>query len=178
MKADPSLLKALHDSLSHDGECVVLHTALDEDAAAKRLPKATFEEVSQQINPYFERWVAVYRYLRAHPEIGRVWCVDGTDVKMLRDPFPEMERGVLYAGYEPNTLRDEWMVRHHPDSTLQKFMKANPNLPIVNAGVMGGDRATVMAFAQALVKMFFDRSEERRVGKEGRLRWRREDQKE
>src|SRR5690625_6616774 len=75
---------------------------------------------------------------------------------MLRDPFPEMGRGVLYAGYEPNTLRDEWMVRHHPDSTLQKFMKANPNLPIVNAGVMGGDRATVMAFAQALVKMFFD----------------------
>ena len=156
MRADASLLKALHDSLSHDGKFVVLHTSMDEDEASKKLPKATFEQVSQQINPYFERWVAVYRYLRDNPNIGRVWCVDGTDVRMLRDPFPEMEEGVLYAGYEPKTLRDEWMVKHHPDTTLQKFMKSNPNLPVVNAGVMGGDRATVMLFAQRLVKMFFD----------------------
>jgi len=153
MKADPALLKQLHDSLS--GDFIVLHTDLP-DTAAKVLPRAELVEVTQHINPYFERWVRIYQYLRDHPEIGRVWCVDGTDVQMTRDPFPEMEPGVLYAGYEPTTLRDEWMVKHHPDTTLQEFMKVNPNLPLVNAGVVGGDRDTVMAVAQAIGKMFFD----------------------
>src|SRR5690625_88843 len=155
MQADASMVKALHDSLDHDARFVLLNTSLA-DEATKKLPKAELVQVPQQINPYFERWVAVYRWLRDNPNVGRAWCVDGTDVQMLRAPFPEMEPGVLYAGYEPKTLRDEWMVRHHPDATLQKFMKANPNLPILNAGVWGGDRATVMALAQRLVKMYFD----------------------
>ena len=153
LKSDSAELKALHDSLKHDGKFVVLSSGMND---TRHIPNATVVEVSQGVNPYFERWLATYRWLRDNPQVGRVWCVDGTDVQMLRDPFPEMEEGVLYAGYEPKTLRDEWMVKHHPDSTLQKFMKGNPNLPLVNAGVMGGDRATVMGFAHRLVKMYFD----------------------
>lgn len=151
MAADAKMLSALHKSLKHDGRFVVLTTGLEGD-----LPGAEVEEVSQGINPYFERWVQYYRWLRAHPEVGRVWCVDGTDVKMTRDPFGEMEPGVLYFGYEPTTLRDPWMVDKHPDATLQKFLKGNPNLPIVNMGVVGGDREAVMAFAHAQAKFWFD----------------------
>src|SRR5699024_8770110 len=64
--------------------------------------------------------------------------------------------GVLYFGYEPTTLRDEWMLKNHPDTTLQDFMADNPNLPLLNMGVVGGDRATVMSFAQKMSKFFFD----------------------
>src|SRR5699024_9854255 len=118
MKPEHSMYKELHDSLKHDGRFVVLHTDLPEAGA---LAKAELVKMSQQINPYFERWLGYYRWLREHPEVGRVWCVDATDVQMTRNPFPEMEPGVLYAGWEPTTLRDEWMLAQHPDATLQKF---------------------------------------------------------
>lgn len=147
-KADA--IRALHDSLTGH-RFVVLTTGLEGE-----LPNAEVERVHQGINPYFQRWVAIYQWLRAHPEVGRVWAVDATDVTLNRDPFPEMEPGRLYFGYEPDTLRSEWMVKNHPDTTLQDFMKANPNLPLLNMGVVGGDRETVMAFAQKLGKFFFD----------------------
>jgi hypothetical protein len=154
LNADPGLLGELHDSLRHKGRFVVLHTGLDD--ADSRLPRAELQQVPQGINPYFERWIAVYRWLREHPEVGRVWCVDGTDVQMLRDPFNEMEPGVVYTGYEPTTLRSKWMLDHHPDKTLQEFMRGNPNLPLLNAGLLGGSRGDVMAFAHAVTKMWFD----------------------
>src|SRR5690606_38354312 len=39
---------------------------------------------------------------------------------------------------------------------LQKFMRDNANLPLLNAGLIGGDRDTVMRFCQREVKMYFD----------------------
>src|SRR5690606_18959958 len=89
-------VRALHDSLKHDGRFVVLTTGLQGE-----LPKAELVVVEQSINPYFERWLQTYKWLRANPQVGRVWCVDATDVQMTRDPFPEMEPGRLYFGYEP-----------------------------------------------------------------------------
>lgn len=161
MKADTSMVRTLHDSLKHEGRFVLLHTA---ELAGPPLKRAELERVSQCISPYFERWVAIYRWLRAHPEVGRVWCVDATDVTMNRDPFPEMEPGALYVGDEPTTLRDPWMRDHHPDKTLQDFMHENPNLPLLNAGLVGGDRMTVMGLAQRIVKMFFDDWNDRIMG--------------
>lgn len=153
MQARASMLRALHDSLRHDGEFVVAHTGI---ADGESLEKADLVEVSQYVNPYFQRWINYFQWLRENPDVGFVWCVDGTDVKMTRDPFPEMEPGVLYMGYEAKTLRDEWMMAHHPDKTLQDFMTANANTPLLNMGVVGGDRATVMEFAQRVIKFYFD----------------------
>ena len=151
MKADVNLLSALTKSLK-GVDFRVLHTSLE----SPPLSGMSLVKVEQSINPYFERHVQAYRYLRDHPEIGRVWCVDGTDVVMLRNPFDEMEPDTLYLGYEPTTLRDEWMVKNHPDSTLQEFMSANPNLPLLNAGLIGGDRELVMKFLHSIIKFFFD----------------------
>lgn len=151
LSAHAKQVKALHDSVKH--RLVILTTGLE---SPELLPKAEVVEVDQKINPYFQRWISYYQWLRDHPEAGFVWCVDATDVQMVRDPFPEMESGVLYFGYEPTTLRDEWMLKNHPDTTLQDFMADNPNLPLLNMGVVGGDRATVMSFAQKMSKFFFD----------------------
>lgn len=151
MTADTKLLAALQQSLTGH-QFVVLHDNLK----SPTLGHAEFVQVETNINPYFQRHLSIYQYLRDHPEIGRVWCVDGTDVQMLRDPFPEMQPGRLYLGSEPSTLRNDWMLKHHPDSKIQKFFKANPNLPLLNAGLIGGDRHTVMAFLQAIVKEWFD----------------------
>src|SRR5690606_25508751 len=86
----------------------------------------------------------------------RVWAVDATDVTMNHDPFPEMEPGKLYCGWEPDTLRNEWIIKNHPDAAIQKFLTENPTLPLLNAGVVGGDREIVMELAQRIIKFYFD----------------------
>src|SRR5690606_41012218 len=120
------------------------------------LGHAQFVEVETSINPYFQRHLSIFQYLRDNPDIGFVWCVDGTDVEMLQDPFPHMEKGILYLGTEPTTLRDDWMLKNHPDSKIQTFFRANPDLQLLNAGLLGGDRETVMSLLQAITKEFFD----------------------
>src|SRR5690606_7316587 len=52
--------------------------------------------------------------------------------------------------------RDEWMFAHDPDATLQAFMHDNANAPLLNAGLIGGDREMVMAFCQRMAKLWFD----------------------
>lgn len=152
LPADGVQVRALHDSLK-DHRLVVLTTGMKNVSS---IPNAEIVDVAQRINPYFQRWISYYHWLRDNPRVGRVWCVDATDVTLTRDPFPEMEPGTLYFGYEPVTLRDEWIVKNHPDTTLQKFFKENPSLPLLNMGVVGGDRATMMAFAQRMAKFYFD----------------------
>lgn len=150
MAADTSLLKKWHSSLK-SGDPVILHTGIE-----KQNLDAEFVQVSQYINVYFERHLQAYRYLQSHPEVGMVWCTDGTDVEMLRDPFPEMRKGILYIGHEPSTLRNGWLLKNHPDSTLQKFFADHSNKQLLNPGLIGGDRETVMRFLHALIKFWFD----------------------
>lgn len=153
MPSDAKTIKALHDSLGRR-KFVVLASENLKDVNV--LPNADIVPVTHHINAYFERWLQIYRWLRNHPEVGRVWAVDATDVTMNRDPFPEMEDGRFYFGWEPDTLRNEWLLKNHPDADLQKFMKGNPNFPLLNMGVVGGSRETIMEFAQKLTKLYFD----------------------
>src|SRR5512139_2653871 len=99
-------------------------------------------------SPYFQRWLCYWRYLRDHPEIDQVWCVAGTDVEMLRDPFPEMEDR-LYLSDEPSPLCIPRMVYHHGGSeTLLRFLAANRGAQLLNAGLAGGSRRVVLDFCR------------------------------
>lgn len=152
LPADATQVKALHNSVK-GRRLIVLTTGLKNEA---RIPSAEIVEIEQDLNPYFQRWLNYYQWLRDNPRVGYVWCVDATDVEMTRDPFPEMEPGTLYFGYEPKTLRDKWMLDNHPDKTVHSFMGDNPNHTLLNMGVVGGDRETVMSFAHHMVKLYFD----------------------
>ncbi|WP_159794483.1 glycosyltransferase family 2 protein [Puerhibacterium puerhi] len=104
----------------------------------------------------FQRWVNVVAWLRDHPDVDWVWHVDATDVTMTQPPWEHMRPGVLYVGCEQSTLQSPWLLRSHPDATLQGFFAANPTLQLLNAGLVGGDRATVLDFARRMVRMFCD----------------------
>lgn len=58
-----------------------------------------------------------------------------------------MQPGRLYVGSEPKTLADEWICKSHTATHLQVFLKENGHRQMLNAGLIGGDRQTVMAFA-------------------------------
>lgn len=104
-----------------------------------------------QGSPYFERWLKEWQYLRDHPDINNVFVVDATDVDMLNDPFPHLERGKLYVGDEPaETLSNTWLLKMHREQTVNSYLTDHPELPMLNCGVVGGDRQTVMDLCRDL----------------------------
>ncbi len=109
------------------------------------------------MNVYHQRWMHIYQYLRAHEEIRWVWCTDGSDVEVLRDPFADMAHGKLYCGTEPGPVNTPWMRQNHQADILQRFIKGrDANSPLLNAGVVGGDRKTIMELAHGIIKIYYD----------------------
>lgn len=108
-------------------------------------------------NIFFKRWLNVYQYLRDNEEIEWAAAVDGTDVVMQREPWNELEPGVLYVGYETSVTGIPWMINNHPDPKVQEYLRNNPYNQLLNAGVVMGDRFTLMKFAHEIVMHYYDR---------------------
>lgn len=107
------------------------------------------------MNVYFRRWLHIWQHLRDHPEYRFVWCTDGTDVEMLCAPWEEMEAGKLYVGSEPKTYADAWAKQNHPERIYQEFIEQHRNDVMLNAGLLGGTRADVMAFAHGIIRLYY-----------------------
>ena len=137
-KPDPSLLDGLLGSVV-GAEPVVFVDEIDDDR---------FIKVPSGGNPYTYRWRLVRDWLTAHPDAGFVWAVDGTDVVMLREPWPEMHPGVLYVGSELTPVGNEWLVHHHP--ATHGFIREFKNHRLLNSGIAGGDRDTLLEFTTVL----------------------------
>jgi glycosyltransferase involved in cell wall biosynthesis len=116
-------------------------------------PGATVVPVEAPQNPYFDRWLHFYRYLRDHPEIRFVWCLDATDTELLNAPF-DLEPGVLYVGYEPSVVGIPWMRDNHPEYAT--WIEENKDEQLLNCGVIGGERTVVMALCHAMLREFYD----------------------
>ncbi|WP_443094832.1 glycosyltransferase family 2 protein [Rothia koreensis] len=114
-----------------------------------------------ETNPYYRRWLLAYQYLRGNTDITQAWVTDGTDVVMLRPPWEQMTPGQVYVGSEPKTLDDHWMVTNHPSPTYQEFLATHQHATMLNAGLLGGDRADVADYAHKITRFFFDLEAER-----------------
>lgn len=150
MKADASMLSAWASSIK-GADAVVLADELKSTPAGTRLVSVP----AVDMNPYYRRWLHIYQYLRDHPEYSRVWCTDGTDVEMLHQPWQAMEPGWVYVGSEPTLYADEWAYKSHPEKVYQEFIKVHGNEVMLNAGLLGGSREDVMAFAHGIVRLFY-----------------------
>ena len=118
------------------------------------------------LSPYWQRWVAIYEYLRARPELRNVWCVDATDVTMLRDPFPHMDPGTIYVGDEPKPVLNPWMQQKHPAQFLQQFFRSHRTMPLLNCGLVGGSRENVMEFIRAMLDLWVKNRGDVKFGRE------------
>ena len=150
MRPDPGLLRAWATSIS-GANAVVLNDELTEAP-----PGAELVSVSDvAMNVYFRRWLHIYQYLRDHPEYHFVWCTDSTDVEMLHAPWDEMAAGQVYVGSEPKTYADAWAKENHPEEVYQRFIIESKNEVMLNAGLLGGTREDVMAFAHGIVRLYY-----------------------
>jgi len=150
MPADPGLLATLQKSLTVP--LVVLHDELTAESTAT----VTYERVTAKLNPYVQRWVSIQSYLRDHPELAYVWCVDGTDVEQLQDPFTLDFGDRLALGSEHELVGCQWMRTNHPNETLQAFIAEHADEQLLNAGLVGGKRETVMAFIHDLLDVYYE----------------------
>ena len=130
---------------------VILHDCLD----APDTEHVQHVRVETSISPYFQRWISILQYLRANPEIGRVFCVDATDVELLNDPFEQMADH-LYVGDEPSRTACPWMVQQHRAVFLLEFFRRHGSQPLLNAGLVGGRRTLVVQFLRRLISVYFD----------------------
>ncbi|HFZ1016563.1 TPA: glycosyltransferase family 2 protein [Klebsiella oxytoca] len=150
MAADADLLKVWSRSI-RGAKAIVL---ADELAAA---PEGVNLQSVPALNmsPYFARWVHIYQHLRAHPEYRFVWCTDGTDVEMLREPWTEMEQGKIYVGSEHKTYAEEWMKVNHHGKAYSDFIEQHRDEQLLNAGLLGGSREDIMEFAHRIIRQHY-----------------------
>ncbi|HCT3928010.1 TPA: glycosyltransferase family 2 protein [Citrobacter koseri] len=150
MTASPDMLTTWVKSI-RGADAVVLADQLTSAPDGAQL--VTVPDVA--MNVYFRRWLHIWQHLRDHPEYRFVWCTDGTDVEMLCAPWEEMEAGKLYVGSEPKTYADLWAKQNHPERIYQEFIEQHRNDVMLNAGLLGGTRADVMAFAHSIIRLYY-----------------------
>ncbi|SUX60574.1 mycofactocin system glycosyltransferase [Citrobacter amalonaticus] len=150
MISSPDMLQLWAKSIS-GAKAVVLADELNDSPDGAQLVKVPCVSMS----PYFARWLHIYQHLREHPEYGFVWCTDGTDVEMLREPWAEMEPGKIYVGSEHKTYDDQWMKANHHGKAYSDFIEQHRNEPLLNAGLLGGSREDVMEFAHRIIRQHY-----------------------
>lgn len=146
-KPDLSAIDKLKQSVeAHGIEFVLIHNCFD-------LPN----KVSIATTPYFERWLKEWQYLRDRRDINNVFVVDATDVDMVNNPFAHIEPGKLYIGDEPgNTLNNPWMLNRHLEPSVNRYLRDNGSLPLLNCGVVGGSRKLVMDLCKEMYMYHFN----------------------
>ena len=77
------------------------------------------------MNVYFRRWLHIWQYLRDNPQS------------------------------EPKTYADSWAKQNHPERIYQEFIEAHRGDVMLNAGLLGGTRADVMAFAHGIIRLYY-----------------------
>lgn len=134
-KPDLKAIDKLKQSVEAQGlEFVLIHNCFD-------LPN----RVSIATTPYFERWLKEWQYLRDRRDINNVFVVDATDVDLVNNPFAHIEPNKLYVGDEPGlTLNCQWMLTRHLEPSVNRYLRENGALPLLNCGVVGGSRQMVM----------------------------------
>lgn len=131
---------------AHGIEFVLIHNCFD-------LPN----KVTITSSPYFERWLKEWQYLRDRRDINNVFVVDATDVDMLNNPFDHIKPGVLYVGDEPaETLNNHWLLTKHREPSVNNYLRKNLALPMLNCGVVGGERRLVMDVCREIYMYHFN----------------------
>lgn len=103
---------------------------------------------------YFIRWEIALNFLVEHPEFEKVALVDATDVTVLNYPFDQVEDKVLYFGDEINYLDAGIIKRDAKTPEMRNFFEENPELQLLNPGVIVGTRETIIEFLTIFVSIF------------------------
>jgi glycosyltransferase involved in cell wall biosynthesis len=145
--ADIEPLKPLIKSLKGT-KLIVFHDCLDvEDTESVQYIK-----VSTSLSPYFQRWITYREWiLQNKDEYNSVFCVDATDVEVLREPLWDELGENIWVGDEDELVGCQWMRNHNKGEALKKFVEENKNKQLLNAGILGGKVEIVSEFIRQMI---------------------------
>lgn len=97
-----------------------------------------------------ERFFIYRRWLSAQRGVSSVFCTDLFDIRICRDPHQLVEGPKLWVGSEPWSMAERVGMHNRFE---RAYGEIPPNLrdrQILNAGIFGGTRDTVLAFLDAM----------------------------
>jgi hypothetical protein len=149
------LLPLIHSVIEHGIDIKIFHNCFDNLPILDRCEWIEVE-ADQRYTPNILRYVKYLEYLPNHPEYTKIFFVDSTDVEMLKNPFDQLKQGVLYVGDERMKVGNDWMQRTQgqylkiPD--YKTIIDKYKGEPLLNCGIIGGDRETVLRFLGQLTQ--------------------------
>lgn len=153
-EADINQIKPLVESAkANNCKVFVIHDCFKESELFKIGAESVYSTCAKY-NPYFDRWKSYRNYLNHIRNIDNVYCVDATDVEVLKNSFQIIQPGKIYCGWEKDVIGCQWMQNHHKSNFSQNFIKSNIKTPLLNAGVIGGRYDIVMEFLDRLCDMY------------------------
>jgi glycosyltransferase involved in cell wall biosynthesis len=146
-QVDTLPLQALIKSLKSTN-LIVFHDCFD----VEDTDKVKYIKVDTSLSPYFQRWVTYREWLMKNKnEYANVFCIDGTDIEVLKEPFWNELGDNLWTGDEEELIGCKWMVNHNKAPLLAKFVQDNSNKQLLNAGILGGSVETVIEFIRQMI---------------------------
>ena len=149
---DFSIIKDFYNSvIKHKLNCVILHdncsTEFIEQYSTDKIKFVKVDEVKLNMVDY--RWKLYHNLLEEMPEIKNVYCLDISDVIILKNPFKSMKKEMLYIGDEECTNKENWwmMDRYR---MLGLDTKEYVNNKVLNCGVFGGNREMMLEATEAI----------------------------
>jgi hypothetical protein len=121
----------------------------------KNIGKTEFVKVENpdhQFTPNDFRWLVQLDYIQKN-KTSHVWCVDSTDVEVLKNPF-QIDDNLLYVGHEAQTLGSGWLwnsqYRYCKTPNYIKLFRTSNKLTLLNCGVVGGSYSIALKFFQLM----------------------------
>lgn len=118
--------------------------------------------------PNIIRYFHYYDYLKNLKNKPKfVFMVDSTDVVMLKNPFLEMKKNIIYVGQEEGkNMDDTWLISHkrlskfHIEDYHQILKKAKPSNTLINCGTVGSNYDLFMSLLEKLLEVHYKHSKE------------------
>lgn len=166
--ADFAVLERLAESVAPFGELIVCTDSLRlEDVPAHLRHAVTIVDVEPFTGNFFmQRWDAVRDVLLDRTDLDFAYSVDGRDVIVVKDPWEFIQPNTLYSCTEPASLpglrrwRGQPMSQSgfindpsfHNSPLIRQWIRQHPNRVALNAGVVGGDRASMLQLATRMAE--------------------------
>jgi len=152
---DFNIMKEFYNSVTKNKlNCVILHDHCSPEFIEQySTDKIKFVRVDDiKLNMVDYRWNLYHNLLNEMPEIKNVYCLDISDVVILKNPFKSMKKETLYIGDEECTNKENWWMMDR-----YRMLGLNPteyvDKKVLNCGVMGGNREMMLEVTEAIANI-------------------------